>query len=153
MRRYSGAVSGLRPLTLVLGSALVVSVAIAGCGCATGASSVAASTYAKASAYGSASAYVRLEPQEAFDSAVKLLLEREDIKIIGLTETDSRCTAAAGDRNLTFRVIESSPGRSRLSMMVGGGSDSGGNEAWAAALLQQICGRLSAACDFKTVGP
>jgi uncharacterized spore protein YtfJ len=121
-------------------------------GCAAGASAISASTYTTASSYGSASAHVPLEPAAAFDPAVRYLLGREDIKLIDLTEADSRCTAVAGDRRLTFRVIETSPGRSRLSMIVGGSGETAKNQEWADGLLRQICRQLDVGCEFASGG-
>ena len=138
-----------RPLVMTSAAvALVTAIAIATCGCATGTSAMAASTHGKASVYRSATAYVQLAPEQAFNPAVKMLLERGDIEITDLKEANNRCIAVAGDRKLTFRVIESTEGRSRLSMLVGGGTDPLANEELAARLMQQICGRLGVACDF-----
>jgi hypothetical protein len=73
------------------------------------------------------------------------LLEREDIEITELGEAGNSCKAVAENRTLTLRVIESAPGRSRLSLMVGGGSDGDANDRLAKDLLVAICGRLSGA--------
>jgi hypothetical protein len=108
---------------------------------------VAASTYGKASVYRSATAYVELAPADAFEPAVELLRERDDIEITDVESADSRCKAITGDRTVTLRVIESTPGRSRLSLMVGGGSDGDANDALAKDLLVAICGRLGDACE------
>ena len=134
-------------------SALVAVVAIVAHGCATGTSTVAASTHGKASVYRSATAYVELAPDRAFNPAVKMLLERGDIEITDLKEANNRCKAVAGDRKLTFRVIESGIGRSRLSVLVGGGDNPDANQELADRLMQQICGRLGVACDFGVDEP
>jgi hypothetical protein len=142
--------------TLVLtpaAGALVTAIAIGACGCATGTSTVAASTHGRASVYRSATAYVQLEPDKAFNPAVKMLLERGDIEITDLKETNNRCKAVAGDRKLTFRVIESANGRSRLSMLVGGGDDPDANQELADRMMQQICARLAVACESGTGAP
>jgi len=133
--------------------ALVAAIAIATCGCATGTSAVAASTHGRASVYRSATAYVQLAPDKAFNPAVKMLLERGDIEITDLKEADNRCKAIAGERGLTFRVIESGDGRSRLSMLVGGGDDPDANQELADRLMHQICGRLGVACESGTGAP
>jgi hypothetical protein len=133
--------------------AVVAVVAIVAYGCATGTSAVAASTHGSASVYRSATAYVRLVPDQAFNPAVKMLLERGDIEITELKEVNNRCKAVAGDRTLTFRVIESGAGRSRLSMLVGGGDDPDANQELADSLMEQICGRLGVACDFGADEP
>lgn len=126
---------------------LVVATAVSVCGCATRTSAIAASTYGKASLYGSATAYVRLAPDEAFKPAVGILLEREDVKITDLDEARTRCTAMAGERKVTLRVIESTPGRSRLSLMVGGGHEPGANAELADELVKRICSRLAPGCE------
>ena len=129
---------------------LVVAIAFGACGCATGTSAVAAPTHRKASLYRSASAHVQLAPDDAFVPAAALLLEREDIEITDLNEAQHRCKAVAGDRKLTFRVIESGAGGSRLSMLVGGGHDPEANQELADRLIQEICGRLGVACESGT---
>ena len=133
--------------------ALAAAIAIATSGCAAGTSAVAASTHGRASVYRSATAYVQLAPDQAFNHAVKMLLERGDIEITDLTEANNRCKAIAGDRKLTFRVIESANGRSRLSMLVGGGDDPDANQELADKLMGQICGRLEVACESGTGAP
>ena len=132
--------------------ALVASIAIATCGCATGTSAVAASTHGSASVYRSATAYVQLAPEQAFNPAVKMLLERGDIETTDLKEANKRCSTVEGDHRLTFRVIESGGGRSRLSMLVGGGDDPDANQELADTLIQAICGRLPAACELGVGG-
>jgi hypothetical protein len=139
-------------LTPAVGT-LVAAIAIGLCGCATGTSAVAASTHGKASVYRSATAYVELAPDKAFNPAVKMLLERGDIEITDLKEANNRCKAVAGDRTLTFRVIESGTGRSRLSVLVGGGDNPDANQELADRLMQQICGRLEVACESGTGAP
>ena len=123
------------------------------CGCATGTSAIAASTHGKASVYRSATAYVQLAPEQAFNPVAKMLLEWGDIEITDLDEAAFSCKAVAGDRRLTFRVIESSGGRSRLSMLVGGGDDPEANQELAEELLQRICASLSVKCEFGTDAP
>jgi len=125
---------------------LVGAVASIACGCATGTAVQAASTYGKASIYRSASAHVQLAPADAFEPAVEILKEREDIEITDVREADNRCEAVAGDRELTLRVIESGAGRSRLSMLVGGGDDPDANEKLADELISEICGGLGVPC-------
>ena len=134
-------------------SALVAVVAIVAHGCATGTSTVAASTHGKSSVYRSATAYVELAPDRAFNPAVKMLLERGDIEITDLKEANNRCKAVEGDRKLTFRVIESSGGRSRLSMLVGGGDDPDANQALADDMIRRICARLPVPCEFVAIEP
>jgi hypothetical protein len=112
-----------------------------------GTSAGAASTYGKASVYGSASARVRLAPDEVFDPSAELLLERGDIEITNLDEAENRCTAVAGDRTVTFRVIDSGTGACRLSIQVGGGQDRVTNQRLADELLRSICGRLPVPCE------
>ena len=136
------------PAVGVLVAAMVIGI----CGCATGTSAVAASTHGRASVYRSATAYVQLAPEQAFDPAVKILLERGDIEITDLKEANNRCSAVEGDHRLTFRVIESGGGRSRLSMLVGGGDDPDANQELADTLIQAICGRLPAACELGVGG-
>jgi hypothetical protein len=121
--------------------------------CATGVSAGAASTYGRASIYRSSSAYVQLAPEEAFNPSVEMLLERGDIEITELNESDNRCKAVSGDRKLTFRVIESGTGRSRLSVLVGGGHNPEANQELADTLMEQICGRLTIACRPATEAP
>jgi len=121
--------------------------------CATGTSAAAASTYGRTSVYRSATAYVELAPDQTFNSAVRMLLERGDIEITDLKEANNRFKAVAGDRKLTVRVIESGTGRSRLSVLVGGGDDPNRNQELADRLMQQICGRLEVACESGTGAP
>jgi hypothetical protein len=137
-----------RSLTIrVAGGALLVISALWASACATSMSTAAASTYGSASIYRSATAYVQLVPEEAFDPAVEMLLERGDIEITELEESDNRCKAVSGDRKLTFRVIESGTRRSRLSLLVGGGHNPDANQELADTLIEQICGRLTIACE------
>ena len=111
-------------LPIVLVHTMVVAVVvIIGSGCATSTSTVAASTYRQFSLYRSASAAVRQPPDHSFELAAAFLLERGDIEITHLNEAHRQCTAVAGDRTLTFRVIDAGSGRSRLSMLVGGVED------------------------------
>ena len=133
-------------ISVGVGTVFIIA-AIGSYGCATGTSALAASTHGTASLYRSATAYVSLPPERAFNPAVKMLLERGDIQITDLKEADNRCKAVAGDRTLTFRVIESSDGRSRLSLLVGGGSDPEGNQALADELMRAICRRLEVTCE------
>lgn len=104
-------------------------------------------TYQKGSVYRSATAYVALAPEEVFNPAVKLLLERGDIDITKLKESESRCSAVVGNHKLTLRVVEAGPGRSRLSMLVGGGHDPEANQEMADELVRRICSRLSVQCE------
>lgn len=127
--------------------ALLIATALAACGCATGTSAVAGTTYQKSSVYRSATARVALAPEDAFNPAVKLLLERGDINITKLKESENRCSAIVGSHKLTFRVIEAGPGRSRLSLMVGGGHDPAANQDLADELVRGICSRLSVQCE------
>ena len=142
-----------RFLVLTPAAGALVAAIAATYGCATGTSAVAASTHGRASVYRSATAYVQLAPDKAFNPAVKMLLERGDIEITDLKEADNRCKAIAGERGLTFRVIESGDGRSRLSMLVGGGDDPDANQELADRLMHQICGRLGVACESGTGAP
>lgn len=127
--------------------ALLVATALVACGCATGTSAVAGMTYQKSSVYRSATAHVALAPEDAFNPAVKLLLERGDIDVTKLKESESRCSAVAGKHKLTLRVVEAGPGRSRLSMLVGGGHDPEANQELADELVRRICSRLSVQCE------
>ena len=148
MRSPSG-MSRRRILEIVVFGGLAAAMSGGSFGCAAGATSAAASTYGSAALYRSATAYVHLAPDKAFNPAVEMLLERGDIEITDLKETNNRCKAVAGDRNLTFRVIESVPGRSRLSILVGGGNDPDANQSLADSLMRTICSRLSEACEFE----
>lgn len=116
-------------------------------GCAMGTSAVGASTYQKASTYRSAAATVDLSPEDVFEAGVKLLLEREDIEITEREEGANRCSARAGDHTLTLRVTEVGPGRTRLSLLVGGGRDAEANQHLADAMLDEVCALLDKACD------
>ena len=111
---------------------------------------MAASAYGKGSVYRSASATVQLAPDRVFNPGVKMLLERGDIEITDLKEHDNRCRAIAGDRKLTFKVVDAGAGRSRLSMVVGGGHDAEANQELAKVLVTAICSRLSVACEVQT---
>ena len=115
--------------------------------CATGTSAAAASTYGRTSVYRSATAYVQIAPDQAFKAVVEMLLAQGDIKITELEEADARCSAVSGDNKLTLRVIESGEGRSRMSILIGGGDATEANQQLADALMQQICGRLDVACE------
>jgi hypothetical protein len=130
-----------------LWSALVVEVAIASCGCVTGSSLVAASAYRKASVYGTSTAYVRMEPKDAFTSGVAVLAAIEDVEVTAMDEDSTRCAAAHGDLVATFRVFEAGEGRSRLSLLVGGGYDADANQELADRLIQRICGRFPEGCE------
>lgn len=133
--------------------ALYAVIAIGTCGCATRTSAVAASTYGRATVYRSANAYVQLAPDQAFKPVVEMLLARSDIKITELEEADNRCSAVSGDHKLTLRVIESGDGRSRISILVGGGNDPNENQDLADDLIWRICARLGTVCDFGTAAP
>ncbi|MEE4274070.1 MAG: hypothetical protein V2I67_20500 [Thermoanaerobaculales bacterium] len=122
-------------------------VAIGTTGCAMGTSAVGASTYQKASIYRSAAATVDLGPEDAFEAAVKLLLERDDIEITELEEDANRCSARAGDQTLTLRIIEVGSERTRLSLLVGGGRDTESNQDLADEMIAEVCARLGSACD------
>jgi hypothetical protein len=127
--------------------ALLGLVAIGTTGCAMGTSAVGASTYQKASIYRSAAATVDLGPEDAFEAAVKLLLERDDIEITELEEDANRCSARAGDQTLTLRIIEVGSERTRLSLLVGGGRDTESNQDLADEMIAEVCARLGSACD------
>jgi len=127
--------------------ALLGLVAIGTTGCAMGTSAVGASTYQKASVYRSAAATVDLGPEDAFEAAVKLLLERDDIEITELDEEANRCSARAGDQTLTLRIIEVGSERTRLSLLVGGGRDTESNQDLADEMIAEVCARLGSACD------
>lgn len=139
-------------ISLAIG-ALLASLALWSTACASRTSALAASTHGRTSVYRSATAYVQLAPDKAFNPAVKMLLERGDIEITDLKEVNNRCKAVAGDRTLTFRVIESTNGRSRLSILVGGGNDPEANQELADKLMGQFCGRLEVACESGTGAP
>lgn len=133
--------------------ALATAAVITSSACATGASAVAASTYRQYSLYRSASASVQRTPDETFEAAATLLLERHDVEITDLNETHRQCTAVVGDRTLTLRVTVAGAGRSRLSILVGGVDDVSGSQALADRLLQQICVQLEASCELSTPAP
>lgn len=139
----------MKPLPMLTpgAGALCIAIAIGISGCATGTSTMAASTHAKSSLYRSASATVRLTPEHTFEPAVKLLLERDDIEITDLEEANNSCKAIAGSRKLTLRVIKVDDERSRLSLLVGSGDDPEANQELAEILIQDICARLEAACE------
>lgn len=140
-----------RSLTLALaGGVLLLWMTMWTLACATRASAVAASTYARASVYRSATAYVQLAPDQAFNPAVEMLLARGDIKITELEEAVKRCGAVSGDLRITLRVIESGDGRSRISIVVGGGNDPNENQDLADDLIWRICARLGTTCVFGT---
>lgn len=141
-----------RPVIPGLG-VLALAVVIGASGCAAAASTTAASTYRKVSLYRSAAAYAPQASDEVFDSAAKLLLDRDDIDITDLNEAHRQCTAVAGDRTLTLRVINAGPGRSRISLLVGGIEDDAGSQALADGLLEAICSRLAVPCEWGTRAP
>ena len=116
-------------------------------GCATRTSTMAASTHAAASTYRSATAYVELSPEDAFETATRTLLDRDDLEVTALDEVGRRCTASMGAHTVTTRVIESTPVRSRLTVTVGGGDDTVSNESLATALLRDVCKRLPVPCE------
>ena len=147
MRRCAAETARLRCHRLARLGAPVVAVAIAAGGCAAGTSMVASSAYRKASVYGTATAYVRLAPNDAFEPAMQALAEMQDIEITALDQASTRCSADAGDREVTFRVFESEVGRSRLSVLVGGGDDPVANQQLANRLMQQICGHFDVTCE------
>lgn len=109
---------------------------------------MAASTHGRASVYRSATAYVELAPDQAFNPAVKMLLERGDVEITDLKEAENRCRAVSGHHTITLRVIESAEGRSRISILVGGGDDPEGSQVLADDLIWRICARLGTKCEF-----
>jgi hypothetical protein len=115
----------------------------------TGTSTLAASTHRKASVYRSATGYVRLPADQVFNAVVKMLLERGDIELTDLKEAENRFRAVAAGRKLSFRVIESTNEKSRLSLLVGGGDDPETNQEIAERLMQQICGRLEVPCEAE----
>ena len=88
-----------------------------------------------------------LAPDQAFNPAVEVLLERGDIEITDLKEADNRCRAVVGDHKITFKVVASGAGLARLSMVVGGGDDPGVNQELADSLMRGICSRLPVACE------
>lgn len=133
-----------RVVTLV---ALLGLVAIGTTGCAMGTSAVGASAYQKATSYRSAVATVDLGPEDAFEAAVKLLLERDDIEITELEEGANRCSARAGDHTLMLRVIKVNSERTRLSLLVGGGRDTESNQNLADEMIAEVCARLGSACS------
>lgn len=128
--------------------ALCTVIVIGASGCSSGASTMAASTYGRASLYRSATATVRLASEDAFERAVKLLLERDDIQITELMEADHRCRAIVGNLEVGVRVIEVDGDRSRLSLLVGGGDDPEANQELADSLMKDICARLGTTCEL-----
>ena len=127
---------------------LVVAVAVEGTvGCAAGSSLVAASAYRKASVYGTSKAYVQMPSAEAFKSGAAVLAELENVEITAMDEDSTRCAATQGDRVATFRVFEAAEGRSRLSLLVGGGEDADANQELADQLMRNICERLDTGCE------
>ena len=149
MPRFVVTGAGRTGKSLIAGAVMGVFLAGASA-CALGASMGAASTHGGATLYRSATAFVQLAPDRAFNPAVKVLLERSDIEITDLKEANSRCKAVVGDRTLTFRVIESGEGRSRMSILIGRGDGTEANQQLADALMQQICGRLEVACEHAS---
>ena len=147
MRHSTTNPSGRWSRCLARCSALVVAIAVGACGCAAGTSTVAASAYRKAAAYGTSKSYVQMAPEDAFDPGVAILSQLEGAEITALDENFTRCTATFGDRVLTFRVFESGEGRSRLSLLVGGGDDAVANQELADQLMKKICKHLEAACE------
>ena len=137
------------PTFLSAGGALLATVVLWVSACATGTSIFGASTYGKASVYRSASAYVRLPADQVFNAVVKMLLERGDIELTDLKEAENRFRAVAAGRKLSFRVIESTNEKSRLSLLVGSGDDPEVNQELADRLMQQICGRLEVPCEAE----
>jgi hypothetical protein len=137
---------------MLIGEVLVIAMTMSISACATRTSSVAASTHSRASLYRSSTAYVQQSPDRAFNPAVNILLERTDIEITNLEEADNRCTAKAGDRKLTLRVIEADRNRSRLSLLVGGGDDPAANQELAERLMRDICAHFGAACELGANG-
>jgi hypothetical protein len=132
---------------VVAGAGLVAALTVGSFGCAAGTSTVAASAYRKAAVYGTSKAYVQMAPEDAFKPGMAILAELEDTKITALDEDSTRCTAAHGDRMLTFRVFVSGDGRSRLSLLVGGGDDAVANQELADQLMKKICEQLDATCE------
>jgi hypothetical protein len=153
MRECTANGPGRRCLGIATCGALIVAAAIGAGGCSTGTSLVAASAYRKASVYGTSKAYVEMAPEDAFQPGVAILAELEDTEITALDEDSTRCTAAHGDRVLTFRVFESREGLSRLSLLVGGGDDANANQELADRLMQEICGRLGTECETGSGSP
>jgi hypothetical protein len=147
MKRSCCSRSGGWSSALVAGAGLVAAVTVGCFGCATGTSTVAASAYRKASVYGTSKAYVEMAPEDAFDPGVAILSQLEDAEITALDEGFTRCTATFGDRVLTFRVFESGEGRSRLSLLVGGGDDPDSNQELADRLMREICRQLGVQCE------
>ena len=147
MKRLPHAAIARRAAEIAVCGGILVAAAFGASGCATGASAAGGSTVRSASIYRSASATVQLAPDQAFNPAVKILLERGDIEITDLKEHDNRCRAVAGDRKLTFKVVDNGTGRSRLSMVVGGGNDPEANQELADNLMRAICDRLPVSCE------
>jgi hypothetical protein len=143
-------VAGVPPCRSPAGAVFVLIVAavtMATTGCLTATSMVASSAYRKASVYGTSNAYVPVVPEVAFERGVAALAGLEDVEITAVDEVTTRCTADQGDRVLTFRVFESTSGRSRLSLLVGGGDDADTNQRLADELMEKICGRFSGGCE------
>jgi hypothetical protein len=134
---------------LTIGLATVVGV----CGCAARTSVIASSTHGRASNYRFATTYVEMVPEEVFDTAVTMLRESGDIEVTDLNEPDNRCGAVSGDLKLTFRVLEATEGRSRLSAMVGGGHDPDGNQELADTMIRRVCERLPEPCETGDIEP
>ena len=121
--------------------------AIGAGGCAMRISAAGASTYQKSSVYRSAAATIGLNPEDAFDAAATLLLEHGGIEITKLEERENRCSAVAGEHKLTLRVTEVGPGRTRVSILVGGGRDAEANQRLADEIVEEICARLGTTCE------
>jgi hypothetical protein len=147
MRRSCRCRSGGWSSALLAGGGLVAAATLGSFGCAAGTSTVAASAYRKAAVYGTSKAYVQMVPEDAFDLGVATLSQLEDAEITALDEDFARCTATFGDRVLTFRVFESGEGRSRLSLLVGGGDDPDSNQELANRLMGEICRQLGVQCE------
>lgn len=137
------------PAIPLAGGALLATMALWISACMTGTSTLAASTHRKASVYRSATGYVRLPADQVFNAVVRMLLERGDIELTDLKEAENRFRAVAAGRKLSFRVIESTNEKSRLSLLVGGGDDPETNQEIAERLMQQICGRLEVPCEAE----
>jgi hypothetical protein len=146
MRPSTSTLSTWRWSELIRQGVVVVAVAVGTIGCAAASSLVATSAYHKASVYGTSKAYVHMVPGEAFEPGVAVLAELEGVEITAIDETSHRCTAAQGNRVVTFRVFESGGGHSRLSILVGGGDDPDANQRLADSLIRSICRHLGVEC-------
>jgi hypothetical protein len=86
-------------------------------------------------------------PDDAFAAAANLVRDRDDLGETAFDEAGRRWTGDMRTHTVTVRVIESTPGRSRVTVTVGGGNDPVTNESLAAELLRDVCARFPVPCE------